>query len=84
MPYTLKSRGEQYYLSINLEWDWEVAYWVEMLDATPEELQQAVKAVGSEVNAVKAYLARDPHRAATAVASAESETLPPELATGLS
>lgn len=74
MPYSLKSRGEQYYLSMNLNWDWEIAYWVETLDATEEELQQAVRAVGSEVNIVRAYLARDPRRAAKAAAAEASAT----------
>jgi hypothetical protein len=82
MPYSLKSRGEQYYLSINLNWDWEVAYWMETLNATEEELDEAVRAVGTEVNAVKKYLARR----AGPEPEAEPETLssdPPELA-GLS
>lgn len=85
MPYSLKSRGEQYYLSINLNWDWEVAYWMETLDATAEELQDAVRSVGSEINAVKNYLARDPRRAkpAAATATGELSTDPPALA-GLS
>lgn len=86
MPYSLKSRGEQYYLSINLNWDWEVAYWMEMLDATADELDQAVRAVGSEVNAVKNYLARDPRRANKAQQDASGSELPadpPEMA-GLS
>ncbi|WP_140627738.1 DUF3606 domain-containing protein [Methylibium rhizosphaerae] len=86
MPYSLKSRGEQYYLCINLNWDWEVAYWMETLDATAEELQEAVRSVGSEINAVKNYLARDPRRAAKAAPATAVDELsadPPALA-GLS
>jgi hypothetical protein len=43
---------------INASQPWEIEYWCEALDASPEELKQAVKTVGPQVEKVREFLAR--------------------------
>ncbi|TDE13899.1 DUF3606 domain-containing protein [Dyadobacter psychrotolerans] len=41
---------------INVNEDYEVAYWTEALGCTEEELQKAVKSAGTSAKAVREYL----------------------------
>ncbi|SDE35226.1 Protein of unknown function [Mucilaginibacter pineti] len=41
---------------INVNEDYEVAYWTKELGISKEKLQEAVKAAGTSVSAVKEYL----------------------------
>lgn len=44
---------------IDLEHDHEVRWWIKSLGCTHEQLEQAVKAVGSSPDKVRAYLRRE-------------------------
>ena len=44
---------------INVHEPWELAYWCETLGVSPQQLKDAVKAVGTSVAAVKKYLDLD-------------------------
>jgi hypothetical protein len=41
---------------INVKEDYEFRYWLKQLNCTPNELRDAVKAVGPSVEAVRKYL----------------------------
>ena len=41
---------------INVQEDYEVAYWAKVLDVTKEELEAAVEAAGTSIDAVKEHL----------------------------
>ncbi|MCE7043157.1 DUF3606 domain-containing protein [Dyadobacter sp. CY312] len=41
---------------INVKEDYEVAYWTDALNVTREELEQAVREVGTSAAAVRKYL----------------------------
>lgn len=43
---------------INISEEYEVAYWTKELGVSKAQLQEAVKAVGNSVSAVKAYLVK--------------------------
>lgn len=43
---------------INVKDDYEFRYWLKQLICTPNDLRDAVKAVGASVDAVKAHLAK--------------------------
>jgi hypothetical protein len=43
---------------INLNEDYEVAYWTEALGVSEEKLQEAVKEAGTSANAVREHLAK--------------------------
>ena len=49
-------RGGQDRSRISLGEDYEVRDWAKKFGVTPEELKEAVKAVGNEAAAVEAYL----------------------------
>lgn len=50
------NRGAQDRNRINLSEDYEVQYWTKALDVSRERLEQAVAAVGSSADAVRAHL----------------------------
>ena len=52
----LHNRGPQDRQRISLSEKWEVQYWTEELGITQDELEQAVKAAGHSVNAVRQHL----------------------------
>ncbi|MFA4867912.1 MAG: DUF3606 domain-containing protein [Pedobacter sp.] len=41
---------------INMENDYEIQYWTSQLKVTNDELKEAVRVVGNEIEAVKIYL----------------------------
>lgn len=41
---------------INMENDYEIQYWTSQLKVTNDELKEAVRVVGNEIEAVKVYL----------------------------
>jgi hypothetical protein len=43
---------------INVKEDYEFRYWLKELNCTPNDLRDAVKAVGASVDAVKVHLAK--------------------------
>ncbi|NQZ19254.1 MAG: DUF3606 domain-containing protein [Bdellovibrionales bacterium] len=43
---------------INVNQSWEVSYWTKVLGVTEEQLKAAVKAVGTSVVLVRAYLGK--------------------------
>jgi len=43
---------------INVKEDYEFRYWLKELGCTPNDLRDAVKAVGTSVDAVKQHLAK--------------------------
>ncbi|MEH3087756.1 MAG: DUF3606 domain-containing protein [Xylophilus ampelinus] len=49
-------RGPQDRTRVNLHEDYEVRYWTQMLGCTPEELREAVEAVGVSADAVRRHL----------------------------
>jgi hypothetical protein len=52
----LNKRGQQDRIRINVHEEHEVRYWTKELNATPEQLEQAVKAVGVMAEDVRKYL----------------------------
>ena len=50
------NRGPQDRSRINVNEDYELAYWTKALGVTAEELKAAVKAVGVSADAVRAHL----------------------------
>jgi hypothetical protein len=47
---------------INVREDYEFRYWLKVLNCTPNDLRDAVKAVGASVDAVKVHLAKPNER----------------------
>ena len=60
----LKNRGEPDRSRINLKEVHEVQYWTRKLSVSAEQLQQAVKAVGSQASDVERHLKTTKSRAA--------------------
>jgi len=58
MSDNLQNRGQQDRSRINVHEDYEVRHWTEALGVTKEELEQAVKAVGPSVSAVREHLGK--------------------------
>lgn len=58
MPDDLTKRRPQDATKINVHEDWELKYWCKEFGVTPEKLKQAVKTVGTGVNAVRKYLGK--------------------------
>jgi hypothetical protein len=58
MPDNLKDRQPQDASKINVHEAWELEYWCKALGVTPQQLKDAVKAVGVSVIAVKKYLGK--------------------------
>lgn len=52
----LKRRQPEDPTKINVNQDWEFEYWCSKFNCTESELRNAVKAVGTSVEAVKNYL----------------------------
>ena len=50
------NRGPQDRARINVNEDYELAYWTKALGCTAEQLKAAVKAVGVSADAVRAHL----------------------------
>jgi hypothetical protein len=53
--------GGQDRTRINVHQNYELRDWSKSLGVTPEELQEAVKAVGDRADAVREYLKTKPH-----------------------
>jgi hypothetical protein len=53
--------GGQDRTRINIHQSYELRDWSKSLGVTPEELEQAVKAVGDRADKVREYLANRPH-----------------------
>jgi hypothetical protein len=58
MPDDLTKRGPQDASKINVHEAWELEYWCKELGVSPEQLKDAVKAVGTAVTAVKKHLGK--------------------------
>ena len=58
MSDNLENRGAQDRSRINVHEEWEVRHWTEALGVSKEELENAVKAVGPSVSAVRAHLGK--------------------------
>jgi hypothetical protein len=56
MPHDLKERAPRDRNRINVNEAWELRYWTKVLRADPERIKAAVKAVGTSIDAVKAYV----------------------------
>ncbi|TFW29357.1 DUF3606 domain-containing protein [Massilia arenosa] len=56
MADNLQKAGQQDRSRINVNERWELQYWTKELGVSAEELQQAVKAVGPSVTAVRTHL----------------------------
>ena len=54
----LNKRGPQDRSRINTSEQWELMYWSERLGVSPDQIKEAVKEVGTNVDAVENYLAR--------------------------
>lgn len=44
--------------NVNVRQDYEIRYWIKEFRCTPNQLRDAVKAAGTSVDAVRAYLAK--------------------------
>lgn len=53
-----QNRGQQDRSRINVHEDYEVRHWTEALGVSKEELENAVKAVGPAVSAVREHLGK--------------------------
>ncbi|UYQ95510.1 DUF3606 domain-containing protein [Chitinophaga horti] len=58
MADNLKNTGKQDDIRINVNQSWELRDWCQKLGVTPEQLKDAVRAVGPVVKDVRAYLKR--------------------------
>lgn len=58
MADNLQKAGPQDRSRINVNERWEVDYWTRELGVSQQELEQAVKAVGPAVSAVRQHLGR--------------------------
>ena len=56
MPDNLKERGTPDRNFINLNEEWEVAYWTKELDVSESDIAEAIKVVGNSVDKVRTYL----------------------------
>jgi len=54
----LRNRGPQDDARVNVNQDWEVAYWTKKFGVSEAKLREAVKAVGVMVVDVKKYLGK--------------------------
>ena len=55
MSDNLSNRGPQDASKINVHESWEVDYWTKKFDVTKEQLEEAVKAVGTGAKKVEEY-----------------------------
>lgn len=53
-----QSKGQQDRSRINVNEEWEVAYWTKELGVSKEQLADAVKTVGPAVTAVRQHLGK--------------------------
>jgi len=58
MSDNLQNHGQQDRSRINVHEDYEVRHWTQALGVSKEELEQAVKAVGPAVSAVREHLGK--------------------------
>jgi Protein of unknown function (DUF3606) len=58
MSDNLKIRRPQDPKQVNVHEAWELTYWSKTLGVTPDQLKQAVKAVGTQVSNVKRHLGK--------------------------
>ncbi|MGB9991575.1 DUF3606 domain-containing protein [Pseudoduganella rhizocola] len=58
MSDNLQNRGPQDRSRINVNEEWEVAYWTKELGLSKAELEAAVKAAGPSVSAVRQHLGK--------------------------
>ena len=58
MPEDKSSFGPADPQRVNVKEDYEFRYWLKELHCTPNDLRDAVKAVGTSVDAVKQHLAK--------------------------
>ncbi len=58
MSDNLQKAGSQDRSRINVNESWEVKHWTEALGVSREKLEEAVKAAGTSVSAVKKYLGK--------------------------
>lgn len=58
MSDNLKIRQPQDPKQINVHEQWELDYWSKKFSVTTEKLKQAVKAVGTQTDAVRRYLGK--------------------------
>jgi pyrroloquinoline quinone (PQQ) biosynthesis protein C len=58
MSDNLQKSGPQDRSRINVNESWELKHWTEALGVSKEQLEAAVKAVGTSVSAVKAHLGK--------------------------
>ncbi|MDB5935198.1 MAG: hypothetical protein JWQ01_2542 [Massilia sp.] len=58
MSDNLQKAGSQDRSRINVHEAWEVKHWTDALGVSKEKLEEAVKAVGTSVSAVKAHLGK--------------------------
>lgn len=54
----LSQRQPQDRQHMNVNEEWELRYWSKEMGGTPDELREAVKAVGVSVSAVRTHLGR--------------------------
>lgn len=60
MPDNRKKKGPQDRKRINVHETWEVHYWTQALNVTPEQLKKVVAIVGTSAAAVRKYLSEHP------------------------
>jgi hypothetical protein len=58
MSDNLSERGPQDRSRVNVNEQWELAYWTKKWGVTPEQLREAVKAVGPSADAVARKLGK--------------------------
>ncbi len=58
VPDNLNIRQPQDPRQINVHEPWELSYWSKKFGVTPDQLKQAVKAVGTQTEAVKRHLGK--------------------------
>lgn len=56
MTDNLKERGPQDRTRIDVNEEWELRYWCAKFNCTPDELREAVDAIGVSVSDVELYL----------------------------
>jgi len=61
MSDNLQKRGPEDPKRINVSEEWELNYWSDKLNVSPEELKAAVKASGTTVSAVRKHLRASAH-----------------------
>ncbi len=64
MPDDLGKKGAQDRKRINIHESYEMEYWTKALGVSPDQLRDAVSAVGTSVEKVKEYLKKKKSKAA--------------------